>query len=120
MSYNKLGFTSGQTLKADHLNHMEEGIANAGGNIVVVEVSMETMMLSYTPAEIAAMQLDGKMVLFNMTGTVFQCETHSGKVKATSSVVRFTTRGAELDVYEFNSNGEFVSGKNYLLTATEQ
>ncbi len=31
MSYNKLGFTSGQTLKAEHLNHMEEGIANAGG-----------------------------------------------------------------------------------------
>lgn len=31
MSYNKLGFTSGQTLKAEHLNHMEEGIANASG-----------------------------------------------------------------------------------------
>jgi hypothetical protein len=31
MSYEKLGFTSGQTLKAEHLNHMEEGIANAGG-----------------------------------------------------------------------------------------
>lgn len=28
MSYNKLGFTKGQTLKAEHLNHMEEGIAN--------------------------------------------------------------------------------------------
>ena len=31
MSYEKLGFTKGQTLKADHLNHMEEGISNAGG-----------------------------------------------------------------------------------------
>ena len=31
MSYEKLGFVSGQTLKAEHLNHMEEGIANAGG-----------------------------------------------------------------------------------------
>lgn len=31
MSYEKLGFTSGQTLKAEHLNHMEDGIANAGG-----------------------------------------------------------------------------------------
>lgn len=29
MSYNKLGFTSGQTLKAEHLNHMEDGIAKA-------------------------------------------------------------------------------------------
>lgn len=27
-SYEKLGFTSGQTLKAEHLNHMEDGIAN--------------------------------------------------------------------------------------------
>lgn len=32
MSYNKLGFTSGQKLKAEHLNHMEEGIANAVPN----------------------------------------------------------------------------------------
>jgi len=31
MSYEKLGFTKGQILKADHLNHIEEGIANAGG-----------------------------------------------------------------------------------------
>lgn len=29
MSYEKLGFVSGQKLKAEHLNHMEEGIANA-------------------------------------------------------------------------------------------
>ena len=28
MSYEKLGFVSGQKLKAEHLNHMEEGIAN--------------------------------------------------------------------------------------------
>ena len=32
MSYNKIGFTKGQILKAEHLNHMEEGIANAGGS----------------------------------------------------------------------------------------
>ena len=31
MTYIRQNFTSGQTLKADHLNHMEEGIANAGG-----------------------------------------------------------------------------------------
>lgn len=29
MAYEKLNFTAGQVLKADHLNHMEEGIANA-------------------------------------------------------------------------------------------
>lgn len=31
MSYEKLGFVKGQTLKAEHLNHMEEGISNASG-----------------------------------------------------------------------------------------
>ena len=31
MSYEKLGFVSGQILTAQHLNHMEDGIANAGG-----------------------------------------------------------------------------------------
>ena len=31
MSYEKLGFEKGQVLKAEHLNHMEDGIANAGG-----------------------------------------------------------------------------------------
>lgn len=31
MSYTKLGFVSNQILKAEHLNHMEDGIANAGG-----------------------------------------------------------------------------------------
>jgi hypothetical protein len=31
MSYEKLGFEKGQVLKAEHLNHMEEGITNACG-----------------------------------------------------------------------------------------
>ena len=37
MSYEKLGFVKGQVLKADHLNHMEDGIANAApkGNFMV-------------------------------------------------------------------------------------
>lgn len=35
MSYEKLGFTSGQILKAEHLNYIEEGIANAGGGFVL-------------------------------------------------------------------------------------
>lgn len=36
MSYEKLGFESGQKLKAEHLNHMEEGIANAYGSAETV------------------------------------------------------------------------------------
>lgn len=38
MSYNKLGFTSGQTLKAEHLNYIEDGIANAGGADGIIDV----------------------------------------------------------------------------------
>ena len=38
MSYNKLGFTSGQTLKAEHLNHMEDGIEAASGGISIKKV----------------------------------------------------------------------------------
>lgn len=35
MSYNKLGFTSGQTLKAEHLNHMEDGIEVIANNVQI-------------------------------------------------------------------------------------
>lgn len=39
MAYEKQNFTDGQTLKAEHLNHMEEGIAKAheqsGGGVVI-------------------------------------------------------------------------------------
>lgn len=52
MSYEKLGFVSGQTLKAEHLNHMEEGIAKIswddlkdkpfGEETTVVDVLPET------------------------------------------------------------------------------
>ncbi len=50
MSYEKLGFVSGQKLKAEHLNHMEEGIFNAmnkpaagGGIIDVIELPTENI-----------------------------------------------------------------------------
>lgn len=32
MAYEKLGFVSGQVLKAEHLNHIEDGIASIGGS----------------------------------------------------------------------------------------
>ena len=35
MSYIKQGFASGQTLKADHLNHMEEGIEAIANNVQI-------------------------------------------------------------------------------------
>ena len=38
MSYNKLGFTSGQTLKAEHLNHMENGIEAIANNVQIKKV----------------------------------------------------------------------------------
>ena len=38
MSYEKLGFTSGQTLKAEHLNYMEEGIEAIANNVQIKKV----------------------------------------------------------------------------------
>lgn len=38
MSYNKLGFASGQTLKADHLNHMESGIEAIANNVQIKKI----------------------------------------------------------------------------------
>lgn len=35
MSYIKQGFTSGQTLKAEHLNHMEQGIKTIANNVQI-------------------------------------------------------------------------------------
>ena len=42
MSYEKLGFISNQILKAEHLNHMEDGIANAGGAGIINVVELPT------------------------------------------------------------------------------
>lgn len=38
MSYEKLGFTSGQTLKAEHLNHMENGIEAIANNVQIKKI----------------------------------------------------------------------------------
>lgn len=50
MSYEKLGFEKGQILKAEHLNHMEDGIASSGGAYI-----------EYYTGEIIAYE-DGKTV----------------------------------------------------------
>lgn len=34
MAYEKIGFTSGQKLTADNMNHIEDGIANSGTTVV--------------------------------------------------------------------------------------
>lgn len=43
MSYIKQGFTSGQTLKADHLNYIEDGIeaisSSAGDKVIILETT---------------------------------------------------------------------------------
>lgn len=38
MSYEKLGFEKGQVLKAEHLNHMEDGIARASCKTLTVKI----------------------------------------------------------------------------------
>lgn len=120
MSYEKLGFTSGQTLKAEHLNHMEDGIANAGGDIVIVSMSAESGMLNHTPAEILDMTNAGKMVLCNATGTRFECTIDvNEEIIATSSLIQALDDTVVLARLNFDANGMFVGADNYLLTATK-
>ena len=38
MSYTKQNFTSGQTLKAEHLNHMEDGIEAIANNVQIKKI----------------------------------------------------------------------------------
>lgn len=40
MSYEKLGFVSGQKLKAEHLNHMEDGISALSGEVVGLDTTL--------------------------------------------------------------------------------
>lgn len=83
MSYNKLGFTKGQVLKAEHLNHIEEGIANAGGasswndladkpfdveqdEAVILECMIDTDTQSVSPMDIVGPAI--YRVSFDLTG----------------------------------------------------
>lgn len=97
MSYEKLGFVSGQKLKAEHLNHIEEGIANAGESdwnasegeagyilnrthyekIEIVEVLPETTIAS-TASQPAMLDnsftpQDGKIYIVNLNGKEYTC-----------------------------------------------
>lgn len=73
MSYEKLGFTSGQTLKAEHLNHMEDGIANAGG-AEIIEATVNTeftnaLNLPTTSTKIFEKVVNGQDVMIKATIT---------------------------------------------------
>ena len=43
MSYTKQNFKDGQTLKAEHLNHMEDGIVNLENAVVALEEAVSGM-----------------------------------------------------------------------------
>jgi hypothetical protein len=73
MSYEKLGFISGQTLKAEHLNHMEDGIANASDAtsaiIDVLELPTENI------SENAFYRLTTAKIIFNQETTdIWSCQ----------------------------------------------
>ncbi len=130
MSYEKLGFTSGQTLKAEHLNHIEDGIANAGGAttwdelegkpFAAVSMSPENGMLSHTPAEILDMADAGKMVLCHATGTTFVCHETNGSVTAHTCRLEVLDDEVILLVLHFDAKGMLAGADSYALTATKQ
>lgn len=62
MAYEKQGFSSGMLLKADHLNHMEEGIANPVDNIPDGQVGKEAEVYFVSPQEITMLSDSGMMM----------------------------------------------------------
>lgn len=69
MSYTKQNFKDGQTLTADHLNHIEDGIATAadGCGVLVVHVNYDgnESTIDKTYAEMRAAILAGQFVVIS-------------------------------------------------------
>jgi hypothetical protein len=62
-------WTSGETITADKMNHLEQGIGSGGGGIFLVRMTMiedgnsHSMMLDKTAGEIINASESGKLVL---------------------------------------------------------
>lgn len=90
MSYTKQNFKDGQTLKAEHLNHIEDGIANLEQNagsagseplIVTVQAGDDGELVStHTNEDILAAFESGRMVscvyIYEETGEIYIKENH--------------------------------------------
>lgn len=75
MSYEKLGLTNGTVLTAEHLNHIEDGIANVGGGgVQVVNIDSETMTCEKSAQEIIDIFENGDIVVlkFNTSYAIVQ------------------------------------------------
>lgn len=76
MSYDKQTWVDGDLITAEKLNHIEDGIANAGGgtasmtvNVTDTTVDDFTFTLDKTFVEIKAVMDAGGLVAFNMEGS---------------------------------------------------
>ena len=65
MAYEKQTWNTGDTITAEKLNHMEEGITGAGGGALIVNkvFGESSDYLDKTYAEIKSAMMDGKTVL---------------------------------------------------------
>lgn len=111
--------TTGTVVKPLDEKYLPDSV-KGGGDIVIVSVSFETLMLSHTPDEIDAMQKEGKMVLLSLTGTTLKVRRKNGVAYATSCVVVSDDNRIRLQKLSFDTNGLFISEDNYVLTATEE
>ena len=67
MSYEKQTWATGDTVTAEKLNHMEDGIDGAGGGgAFFVTVDMQTMALNKTWNEIFTAAAGGSLVFFKI------------------------------------------------------
>lgn len=109
-----------ETIKPIDEKYLPDSVKGGGGDIVVVSISLETMMLSHTPDEIEAMQVEGKLVLCNLTGTTFYCITANGEKHAYTNKLMKNSDGISLTVVKFDNDGRLVGQETYLLTANKQ
>lgn len=102
MSYEPTNWKSGDTVTSAKLNKMEQGIANAGG-VLIVGIDMQTMTLDKTYAEIASagyavlsalgdagLYMVGPMTMYGNDGGTYTVQFTMG-----NSSVPFTTDSAD-------------------------
>lgn len=71
MSYTKQTWADGDIITANKLNHIEDGIASAGGGITIANIlvtSMTTGRCEYTYEELSEKVNNGETVLFELIG----------------------------------------------------
>lgn len=111
MSYNKLGFTSGQTLKAEHLNHMEDGIANAyAGGTSNTRLLGEVVLTSQncTASEDFTILNFNSELVSQVTALLAECGSHVGAIVVEAFLMNMRLMATAQYVAQSSITGENI------------